>query len=252
MLSAPFLTDQEIKAFANDGYVVGSHCFSEGDAAAIQNWTKELAERPEVPGEHWVYHEDSKLEGGVQLINRIENMTPFHDGFAQLAKMLTPAVSQLLGEEAVLFKDKINFKMSGGEGFEPHQDSQAGWETYAKFFISVMVCIDEATLENGCLQMAKRSEMGLVGAEWEPLSEDQTARMEFVSCETKPGNIVYFDCYTPHMSKPNLSNKMRRLYFATFNKKSEGDHLATYYADKHKNYPPDIERETGKDYVFRV
>ena len=34
-------------------------------------------------------------------------------------------------------EDKINFKMPGGTGFKPHQDSQAGWEVYAKYFINV-------------------------------------------------------------------------------------------------------------------
>ncbi len=33
---------------------------------------------------------------------------------------------------------------------------------------------------------------------------------------------------------------------------SEGDHLPRYYADKRKSYPPDIEREPGREYVFRV
>jgi hypothetical protein len=49
-----------------------------------------------------------------------------------------------------------------------------------------------------------------------------------------------------------MSEKIRRLYFATYNRLSEGDHLERYYADKHKSFPPDIEREAGKEYVFRV
>ena len=49
-----------------------------------------------------------------------------------------------------------------------------------------------------------------------------------------------------------MSERMRRIYFATYNRKSAGDHLAQYYADKRKSYPPDIEREAGKAYVFRV
>ncbi|HIE20029.1 MAG TPA: phytanoyl-CoA dioxygenase family protein, partial [Rhodospirillales bacterium] len=66
------------------------------------------------------------------------------------------------------------------------------------------------------------------------------------------GDVIFFDCYAPHASEPNLTDQTRRLYYATYNRLSEGDHLAQYYADKHKNYPPDIDREPGKDYVFRV
>ena len=76
--------------------------------------------------------------------------------------------------------------------------------------------------------------------------------MKFVHFPTKPGDVVFFDCYAPHASDPNLTNSIRRLYFATYNRISEGDHLVQYYADKHKSYPPDIDRDAGKKYVFRV
>jgi ectoine hydroxylase-related dioxygenase (phytanoyl-CoA dioxygenase family) len=78
------------------------------------------------------------------------------------------------------------------------------------------------------------------------------ADMDFVHCPTKPGDVVFFDCYVPHASEPNLTNKIRRMYFATYNRLSEGYHLDRYYADKYKNFPPDIERVPGKEYVFRV
>jgi hypothetical protein len=252
MLKSPHLAKSDIEEFQECGFLALKNAFSPAEAKAIQDWTAELAARPEAPGTHWVYHEESQLEAGVQLINRIENMTPYHTGMAELANVLIPGAGQLLGEDAVLFKDKINFKMSGGEGFEPHQDSQAGWEDYADYFINVMVCIDAATLENGCLQLARRDGTELVGREWEPLSEAQTASMTFEPLPTEPGDLIYFDSYAPHMSAPNSSPNMRRLYFATYNKKSDGDHLARYYANKHQSYPPDIEREAGKSYVYRV
>jgi hypothetical protein len=40
--------------------------------------------------------------------------------------------------------------------------------------------------------------------------------------------------------------------YITYNKLSEGDCREAYYAAKRKNYPPDIERDPGKDYRFRV
>ena len=252
MLKSPHLEKSDIDHFQECGFVALKNGFSPADAKAIQDWATELAARPEAPGAHWVYHEESQLETGVQLINRIENMTPYHAGLAELADVLIPGVGQLLGEDAVLFKDKINFKMPGGDGFEPHQDSQAGWEAYADYFINVMVCIDAATLENGCLQLARRDGTELVGREWEPLSEAQTAAMNFEPYPTDPGDVIYFDSYAPHMSAPNSSLNIRRLYFATYNKKSEGDHLASYYVDKRQSYPPDIERQAGKSYVYRV
>ena len=252
MLTIPKLTTEQITVFNNSGFVLAPGAFNTGDMAQILRWTEELQALPEESGKHWVFHEKSSLDPNKDLISRIEYISPFHTGFAELGKILKQPVAQLLGEEAVLFKEKINFKMPGGDGFKPHQDSQAGWQDYADFFISVMVCIDEATIENGCLQLVAGYQNHGLYREWEPLTDADMAGMKFVHFPTKPGDVVFFDCYAPHASDPNLTNSIRRLYFATYNRISEGDHLVQYYADKHKSYPPDIDRDAGKKYVFRV
>jgi 2-aminoethylphosphonate dioxygenase len=252
MLHVPNLDEWQIGDFAREGFLITPGVFASDEMAAISAWAEELAARPEEPGRHWVYHEKSRLDAGADLISRIENIAPFHDGFAELARALQAPVGQLLGEEAVLFKEKINFKMPGGDGFKPHQDSQAGWERYASFFITVAVCIDEATIENGCLQLVAGHHRSGRFKEWEPLSEEDLAGMEFVPYPTRPGDLIYLDSYAPHASEPNLTDRIRRMYFATYNRLSEGDHLAAYYADKHASYPPDIDRLKDREYVFRV
>ena len=252
MLTTPNLTDTQIGEFKKNGFVVVSQAFNDNDMNRILTWTEELQNMPEESGKYWVFHEKSRLNPDRELINRIEYISPFHHGFAELSQTLKNPVSQLLGEEAVLFKEKINFKMPGGDGFKPHQDSQAGWQTYADFFISAMVCIDEATVANGCLQLVAGHQKRGLYREWEPLTDADMAGMEFVNYPTRPGDIVLFDCYAPHASEPNLTDTIRRLYFATYNRLSEGDHMVQYYADKHKTYPPDIDRIAGTDYVFRV
>ncbi|MCB2101081.1 MAG: phytanoyl-CoA dioxygenase family protein [Rhodobacterales bacterium] len=252
MLSVPTVTDQQIADFKDTGYLVLRGAYTPQEVALFDTWTNEVVATPETPDGYWVYHETSLKGDGRDLICRIEKLSPFHAGFQQLQDSLRRTVGALMGEEAVLFKEKINFKMPGGDGFKPHQDSQAGWDAYADFFVSALVCIDEATIENGCLQMvAGHHQKGLYQS-WEPLSEDDMAGMDFRPCPTQPGDVVFFDCYAPHASDPNMTDATRRIYFATYNKASEGDHMAAYYADKFKSYPPDICRQAGKEYVFRV
>lgn len=251
-LTPPVLTASQIDAFYKDGFLIARRMFDRRTMDDIARWCDELVAMPEAPGRHWVYWESSLNEPGRKLINRIENIAPFHAGFAQLSEVLKKPVAQLLGEEAVLFKEKINFKMPGGGGFKAHQDSQAGWDTYADFFISALVSIDSSDESNGCLQMAGGQHTRGLFRTWEPLTEADMTGMRFVSCPTEPGDIVFFDCYAPHASEPNKSDRLRRLYYATYNRVSAGDHMARYYADKHKNYPPDIERDPKKEYVFRV
>ncbi|MDA0652533.1 MAG: phytanoyl-CoA dioxygenase family protein, partial [Proteobacteria bacterium] len=86
----------------------------------------------------------------------------------------------------------------------------------------------------------------------EPLTADDTKDMEFVSYPMKPGDMALFDAFTPHRSEPNPTPSTRRMYFATYNRASEGDHLDRYYADKRKNFPPDIERDPNREYVYKV
>jgi len=251
-LAIAALDDGDRRAFERDGFLVKRGAFAPRDVALIERWANEVSCLPEVPGGHWVFHERSLKDPGEDLVCRIENIAPFHPGFNALAKALAGPVSRLLGEDAVLFKEKINFKMPGGDGFKPHQDSQAGWNAYADFFISALVSIDASDVENGCLQMcAGHHRRGLMRS-WEPLTGDDMAGMEFRPVPTAPGDVVFFDSYAPHRSDPNLSERVRRIYYATYNRASAGDHMARYYADKHRSYPPDIDRVPGREYVFRV
>ena len=255
MKNGEILTSEQIAAFKRDGFLHVPAMYSAQEVAEYTAWTTELQNRAEEPGQQMMYFEESGKEPGKRILNRIEAFTSYHDGFKKMLRegKLRQACGDLFASDAVLFKDKINFKQPGGDGFEPHQDQQAGWDRYAPHFISVMICVDEATVENGCLEIvAGFHHTGLVGNEWAPLTEEQVSGINFVHYPTKPGDIVFFDTYAPHRSAPNMSDKPRRLIFATYGMQSEGDHREQYYIDKRNEFPPDCEREDGKSYAFRV
>ena len=134
-------------AFLRDGLVVVPGLFDEEEIKRISAWTDELEDLPDAPGRSMKYFEPSLLHPGERVLQRIENFCPFHAGFAALCDgdKLRGSASRLFGEAAVLFKDKINFKLPGGDGFKPHQDQQAGWSAYADLFITAMVSIDATT-----------------------------------------------------------------------------------------------------------
>lgn len=252
MLKTPILTDDQVQQFSDDGFLVLRGGFSADEMARIAGWTDEVLALPEVSGRHWVFHEKSQKGDDRDLVSRIERIAPYHDGFKALTEALRGPVAQLLGEDAALFKEKINFKMPGGDGFKPHQDSQAGWDAYTDFFISALVSIDPATEENGCLKMVRGHHKGGMFQSWEPMTDADMAGMEFQPVPTEPGDVVFFDSFAPHASEANMSDTIRRIYYATYNRASAGDFMDRYYADKHKNFPPDIDRDPAKQYVFRV
>ena len=252
--TSPFAPDQ-LDHYAKHGWLAAYGFFSPEETAQITRWTEEVAAWPEEPGKAMVYYEPSLLDPSKKVVQRIENFTPYHEGFDRLINhsRLTQAVEALFDGAAVLYKEKINFKAPGGAGFEPHQDQQAGWSTYAPNFVTALVSIDHATLENGCLEMTDAPRYaGLIGQEWTPLTPEQMASFSLIPVPTAPGDVLFFDSYAPHASKPNLTDKARRILYLTYNPASDGDHRARYFADKRASFPPEIEREAGREYKFRV
>jgi len=246
------LTRQQMDDFNREGYVIVRGLYNGAELKDIVWWTEEVTAWPEVPGKYMMYFEQSQIDPSRRLLSRMEDIEPFHAGFSRLFKgeKMQGCVSELFGEEAVLFKDKINFKMPGGDGFKAHQDVQAGWDRYAGLHITALVSIDSSTLENGCLEVAPGyHQRGFLGESWKPLEEDA---LTYIPLPTEPGDAVFFDSFIPHRSEPNKTGAARRVLYVTYNRLSDGDHRRQYYNDKRKSYPPDCERIAGREYVFRV
>jgi len=215
-----------VAEFDRTGWVAARGFFAAEEVAALSAWTDELLAMPELPGRHMVYREDSLLGDGSRVVQRIENFCPYHPEFDALVRggRLQAAIEQLLRGPVFLFKEKINFKMPGGSGFEAHQDQQAGWSTYAPLFVTALVGIDRATTENGCLEMADAPRFaGLIGDEWRPLTDEEMASFALVPVPTEPGDVLFFDSFVPHASKPNLTAAARRILYLTYNRASDGD-----------------------------
>ncbi len=239
-------------AMDRDGFLIARHFFDAAEVADLLRWTDELANAPEVAGRHWVYWEDSLSEPGGRVIQRIENFCPYHGDFDRVIRhgRLSAWTASLMGGPVVLFKEKINFKMPGAPGFKAHQDQQAGWEKFAPLFVTAMVSMDDATIENGCLEIVPgRHREGLIGPEWEPLAEEG---LDLQPVPTGPGDVIFFDSFVPHASKPNFTGQPRRILYLTYNLASYGDRRQVYYDEKHDSFPPDVERDAGTRYVFRV
>lgn len=254
MSTQAVLSQMQIEQFQRDGFLVVRGMYSPDEIRQISDWTDEVAGYAEEPGKTMMYFETSR-DTGSRILCRIENFVPFHEGFRQLitARRLHQAVTELLREPALLFKDKINFKLPGGDGFKEHQDVQAGWNEFADLHITAMLAIDASNEANGSLEMiAGMHKQGVLGRMWAPLTDEDTGHRPYVAIHCQPGDAVFFDSYAPHRSAPNRSGQARRVLYITYNRASAGDAREKYYADKRRNYPPDIERDPGKDYRFKV
>jgi hypothetical protein len=243
------LSEKQVEQFNRDGYLVVRSMYSPAETTAISEWTDEVASWPEVPGGYMMYFEESQTDGS-RILCRIENFVPYHEGFSRLitTRRMQQAVSELFVEEAVLFKDKINFKLPGGDGFREHQDVQAGWDDFADIHITAMIALDETNEANGSLEViAGMHRQGVLGTMWAPLTDEDTNHTDYLAVHCQPGDAVFFDSYAPHRSQPNRTAMARRVLYVTYNKLSQGDSRERYYAEKRNNYPPDIERDPCLD-----
>jgi len=251
-----FLTEEQLQTWHRDGYLVlNTRLFTPEQVKNLVSYVDDLGAWPETPGKWMKYFEKSRIDGS-RILQRIENFFPYHEQLNELfnTERFLGIVSQLFGEQAVLYKEKINFKLSGGEGFKAHQDAQAGWDMYGHtIHISAMVAIDHCTPENGCLEMvAGKHRNGLIGPMWAEIPQDVVESLEWVPVPAKPGDVIFFDSYVPHRSGPNNTKHSRRVLYLTFNKASEGDFREKYYADKRKSFPPDCERDPNKVYEYKI
>jgi len=252
--SRQFSRDQ-LAAFDRDGYIMLRGLFNGPMLKRLKSAVDEVAAMPEVPGRAMFYYENSVTDPSRRVLSRVEYFADFHLWLGRFLRQgeLVERAGELLGAPALLFKEKVNFKLPGGQGFEPHQDMQAGWDVYGPIHLTAMITIDAATQRNGCLEIAAgQHKRGLIGEMWKPLTEAQLAGVEFVKFPTLPGDVIFFDSFAPHRSAPNLSANGRRILYITFGRAQDGDHRDRYFADKRKNFPPDIEREPGKEYRYRV
>lgn len=231
--------------------------YGEGELASIKAATDDLQARPEVAGKWMKYFEESG--GDNRNLCRIENFLQYESVYSELLQgnANLGLLSLLIGERAALFKEKINFKLSGGQGFGAHQDAPAFTTFGQRFHVTMMLSIDHATKDNGCLEIARtpRLDDSLEMNEDLTLSDKAVARFKWEPIETAPGDLVLFDSYVPHRSAPNLSDASRRALYATYNKASDGDFRERYFAEKRRVFPPDVEREAGAQYdagVFNV
>lgn len=201
----------------------------------LHQWVKDICSWPKAENKWLLHHELSTTNPDEKLLCRIENFANYHNEIGVLTKdWVLNLVSQLFQESAVLLKEKINFKLPGGAGFSCHQDTPA-YLGLGESHISVMVAIDDATLENGCLEVAPgqwvKGQVHL-NSDGVVIPEEES-NMKFFPLTCKAGDIVFFSGYIPHRSKPNLSNKSRRAMFLTYNSQSDGDFHDQYYAAKH-------------------
>jgi 2-aminoethylphosphonate dioxygenase len=205
------------------------------------------------------------------IITRAENFVHLHAGWKEVTDpsgAMGRVCSALFREEAVLFKEKLNYKPAGGAGFLPHLDHPS-LAFYAppsfNSFITVMVAIDDMTKENGCLRVCKGTwhqgnAVACIAPEGDPevggraggIVPDVVPTLEWTDIECRAGDCFFFNGFIPHRSGSNTTSEPRRAVFFTYNPRRHGDFRSQYYknlADIRQRWKDKLVSQMEHDYT---
>jgi hypothetical protein len=239
------LSAEERLAWAEDGFFIRRRVFPEKELVALREAAERVVVRArgaaaqggtgyEIDGNR--YHEvegatiQYEHDAGSDTVRVLE---PFHHLDARLDRLvddprLVEPMRDLVGAERVsLFTDKLNLKRPReGSRFRWHQDSPYWAHFHAELdrLPNVMLALDDASEENGCLRIIRGSHkramlpglegQGRLGPLFtDPAHFDETHQ---VVAEMPAGSILFFSPHTVHGSEPNESSALRRALIFTY------------------------------------
>lgn len=257
------LTPANLSSWLEDGFLLIRGFLAPSEVFDVQRWASDIEAWPQPSPPltcHTLAHE---IVDGELRVCRVENFTPTHGGLAGIAERLAGAAAELLEASAAasaggghgvapaparLFKEKLNIKPPGGRGYGAHYDGPSAASVgLATRFVTAQVAVDAQTVLNGCLQLCSpRAAWPCVRTVVEPTSDDPdrggrigaipddvSDALEWTPIECEPGDILFFDHWTPHWSSPNRDTTPRRTLYMLFNSAAEGDFMRDYYARMH-------------------
>ena len=235
------LTPNQIDAFQRDGYLVIRELL---DAAEV-DLLRQIAKADQVLAQQAVTRADGE-GGAIKVV--VNNDLPGDTIYGALARSrrIVEPMRQLLGDEVYHYHHKMILKEARvGGAWAWHQDYGYWYNNGCLWpdMGSCLIAVDQATRENGCLQVVPgshrlgRIDHGKVGeqtgADPERVAEI-VQRLPIVDCELPPGAAIFFHANVLHRSDQNHSDRPRWAFICCYNTK----HNDPYKESRHPRYSP--------------
>ena len=239
------LSPEERRAYRQDGFFVREGVF---DAAEIEELRDAVeccvasasaaaaagGEEYEIDGNRYCEASGATIQFEHQPASEtLRVIEPFHHLDERIDRLIddprfVELARDLVGDPRVsLFTDKLNLKRPReGSRFRWHQDSPYWAHFHAELdrLPNVMLALDDASEENGCLRIIRGSHkramlpglegQGRLGPLFtDPAHFDETHQ---VVAEMPAGSILFFSPHTVHGSEPNESSALRRALIFTY------------------------------------
>ncbi len=213
----------EIDFFRNEGYLVVGSILDDVRIGMLKALIDEQLERARSPETRTQW--DLMEEAGGQAVFRLSRVMERHEAFQSVATdpLVAEYVRALVGPEAGVCVNRHNMMVVKapyvGRQIDWHQDG-ANWGTAA--IVSLMVFLEDAAPENGCLEIipgahrrglwqAAASERVGLGLSVEDPEQAALIR-QAVPVLCRAGDGVFFHCCLPHFSEANRSGRSRRSF----------------------------------------
>lgn len=220
------LSDEQLRSFHDDGYLIVRHLFSTVEVQALLDNFMDMHARGPIPG---CFEPKAPEEAGGDILKLYPRMMHPHR-VNQLAlrylldERLRAVLTELFGEEPLAAQSMLYFKPAGARGQALHQDN---------FFLKVepgtciaaWVALDPADRQNGGLEVVPGThEMDIFC----PEEADQTVSftrdyvpvprgLEVVPVDLEPGDVLFFNGQLVHGSQPNRTpDRFRRSFICHY------------------------------------
>lgn len=244
MVTSQELSPEERDSYLVTGYLVRESVFSEHELVALRDAAEnacEMAREKAASGRTYYLDQKRFVDIGHLTVqfehqpdsDQVRVIEPVHELHASFDRLiddprLVMPMQSILGQHALsLWTAKLNLKPAHtGSGFGWHQDSPY-WihdSQHVDLLPNVMVTFDDATIDNGCLQVINGSHMRgclpgtdngtqLGGFFTDPNAYDLR---HAVPMAVPAGSIIFFSPHAVHGSGPNTSDRPRRAIILTY------------------------------------
>ncbi|KAJ6628332.1 hypothetical protein B0H10DRAFT_2209612 [Mycena sp. CBHHK59/15] len=245
------VSEEQCAFYSENGFLV-LPIPSERLAQDLIGWTNEVKDFPH-KSNAWLHYEEED-SNGHRTLTTTENFADNHEGFGKLfrGREMLELLRKLLGEEMILFKEKINYKAPQAGGFKAHTDAPAYITVEnINLVVAIMISVDPQTTENGCLEVVAGShKIDIPVGEDQCLPESWCNDQEWIPLHLESGQFVIFDSHLAHRSAANNSKSGRAAIFATYNGiNGAGDKRDAYYSDRRKLWPATADRDPNEEYA---
>jgi hypothetical protein len=239
-------TEQEKKQYRDEGYFLREGLFLNAELEPLRDATEavhrsvvEAVDRSECAPEGLIDGRRYQEILGSTIkwewrdkVAEIRSMEPYHhldprlDSLLDDPRLWQPAGTVIDAESVSLFSDKLNFKHPRGAPFPWHQDTPY-WAfecNHLDRLVSVLIYLDDATRENGCLWVIpgthKRGtipcyqDRGVVGRLYTDM--DLLEGEEPIAIESPAGSVIWFHGDLVHGSQSNRDVVNRRALVLTY------------------------------------